>query len=311
MRCSREAADLKTVQRPSVTGIIAWSNARFGEHRAALFGLGLVAAIVPLARLAIGHEQAPERLPSMHSLTTIAHELVVLLCTAAMVLVVIRPKEAPAFDAVREAVADAPRLVLVKIATALVRWLPSLMFPVVAFGLRSGEGAIIIWLLLVPLGFICQLAFASAVIERSGPVGALEAAFRRARVCGLPIVFGLSAVFAVVEYAPTAIFAFIANAIYPPADVPITFPAFPGIDIPPASFPVFTRPGEFGSAIPWGIHIVMLLANVPFVAYLTVLYAGAALSFADADPSAAELAGPLRHAPDEQRAGGAVQDRAV
>jgi len=301
------------VQRPSVTGIIAWSNARFGEHRAALFALGLVAAIVPLARLAIGHEQAPEPLASMHSLTTIAHQLVVLLCTAAMVLLLIRPKEAPAFDAVREAVDDAPRLVLVKIAMAFVRWLPSLLLPVVAYGLRSGEGAIIVWLLLVPLGFVCQLAFASAVIERTGPVGALEAAFRRARICGLPIVFGLSAVFAVVEYAPPAIFAFIANAIYPPADVPIMFPVFPGIDVLPASLGAYTRPGDFGSAIPWGAHIAMLLANIPFFAYLTVLYTGAALSFADADagadPSAAEPAGPLQHAPDEQRADGAVPDR--
>jgi|GEM_PF-6862689 len=261
------------VQRPTITGIVAWSNERFVEHRLGLFALALVAAIVPVARHA-----------RFDGLTAIGQEFVLLLCTAAMALLVLRPKGARAIDAAGEVLGDAPRLVMVKIATsALGRFVPFLL-AFAAFGPRNGTLVIIIWLLAIPLAFVCQLAFVSAVIERTGPVEALADAFRRARVSGLPIVAGLSILFAVIERAPSAIFTFIANTVFPPADVPTSFPHFPDMGIPFPAFPAVMLPGRYGSAIPWFANAIITIANVPFFAYLTVLYTGAALSFADTDP---------------------------
>ncbi len=76
--------------------------------------------------------------------------------------------------------------------------------------------------------------------------------------------------------------------------MPIEWPHFPGQTVPqmptfPQQFPFpggLTTPGRFGSAIPWGAHVVMLLADMPFFAYMTVVYTGAALAFADTEPAA-------------------------
>jgi len=272
------------VQRPSVTGIVAWSTARFSEHRLGLLALALAAAIVPVARVVL----APVPRTPLDSVLVWGEQLVLLLSTAAMVLLVIRPPGEPAMDAVREVVDDAPRLVVVKIATAALPWLLSLVLAVAVYGARNGNLAIVIWLLMVPLAFVCQIAFVSATIERTGAIDAIRDAFRRARRSGVPIVLGLSILLALIDRGPVALCTLVANGIFPPPDVPVFFPTFPGITIPHESLPVFTRPGEYASAIPWIAHAVIALANVPFFAFVTVLYTGTALSFADTDPEPSE-----------------------
>jgi hypothetical protein len=64
-------------------------------------------------------------------------------------------------------------------------------------------------------------------------------------------------------------------------------PHIPGHTMPQLP-PGFPGPGVTGSGITWGAHVVMLLADLPFFVYLTALYAGAALAFADTEPPAAK-----------------------
>ena len=233
------------VQRPSVTGIVAWATARFSEHRLGLLVLALAAAIIAVARVALANVFAPSR-PPFDALLTLAQALVLLLCTAAMVLLVIRPPGARVTDAVGEAL-NAPRLVIVKIATAVLPWLLSLALAGAANGMRNGTVAIVIWLLSVPLAFVCQLAFVSAVIEETGPRDAIADAFRRARLSGVPIVVGLSILLALLESGPNAIPTLVAHEIFPPPDVPVYFPAFPGVTLPLPSLPVMMRPASSGA----------------------------------------------------------------
>lgn len=274
-------------QRPSVRGIFAWANARLGEQWPGLFAIALVSGIIPVARLVMTHRSTPTSATAVDWTITLTQELLLLLCTAAMVLLVVRPDGARARDAARDALADTPRLVLVKISTALVAFVPA--FAVAGLAMALGGGLIVVFgLVLAPIAFLSRLAFAGAVIEGSGPVGAVLDALRRAKLSGLGIVVGLTILFALVEQVPPLIFAWIANAVFPPAPVPFVLPHVPGHTMPqlPPEFPGLTLPGRFGSGIPWGAHVVMLLADMPFFAYLTALYAGAALAFADTEPPA-------------------------
>jgi hypothetical protein len=261
-----------------------WANERFGEHWPGLFAIALVSAIIPVSRMVITHEHTPKSSTTAGWVLAMVQELALLLCTAAMVLLVLRPRGARAIDAAREALADTPRLVLVKIATALVRWVPAFALGAVVVGLGGGLLTIIFGFLLMPLAFVCQLAFTGAVIERSGPFAAVQDAFHRARLSGFGIVVGLAILFSIVDQLPPVIFAYLANVVFPPTPIPLPWPQFPGHTIPQPAFPGMTMPGKFGSAIPWGAHVVMLLADMPFFAYVTVLYTGAALAFADTEP---------------------------
>lgn len=284
-------------RQPSIRGIFAWANARFGERWPGLFAIALVSTMIPVARLAITHQSAPASVTVTYWAITLVQELLLLLCTAAMVLLLIRADGARARDAVRDAVADAPRLVLVKIVSALVLAVPTYALAVLMIALQvvlDGLSFLLmepIALVVAPLAFLCRLAFTGAVIERSGPVGAVLDAFRRAKFSGLRIVVLLTVLFALVEQVPPMVFAWMANAIFPPAPVPFVLPHYPGHTTPklPPGYPL-TLPGVTGSGIPWGAHVVMLMANLPFFAYLTALYAGAALAFAETEPPAPKAA---------------------
>jgi hypothetical protein len=276
-------------QQPSVRGIFAWANARLGEHWPGLFAIALASGIIPVARLAITHRSVPASNAAADWALTLLQELLLLLCTAAMVLLVMRPRGARARDAAHDALAEAPRLVAVKIATALVLVVPTIALGWIAM-LFGALLALPFALVVAPLAFVCRLAFTGAVIERSGPVRALLDAFRRAKLSGFWLVVGLTILFSLVEQVPPMIFAWMANVVFPPAPLSVPLPHVPGHAMPqlPSRFPGMTIPGPFGSAIPWGAHVVMLLADMPFFAYLTVLYAGAALAFADTEPPAPE-----------------------
>ena len=175
---------------------------------------------------------------------------------------------------------------LVKIATALVRWVPALALGAMVVGIRAGLLAMLFGCVLLPLTFVCQLAFTGAVIERSGPIAAILDAFRRARLSGFGIVVGLAILISIVEQLPPVDVRVRRERDLPAHADTARVAADSGARDPSISVSVpggMTMPGRFGSAIPWGAHVVMLLADMPFFAYATVLYTGGALAFADTE----------------------------
>lgn len=187
---------------PSVRAIFAWANERFSDHWPGLFAIGFLVALVPLARMVLEQGDAGALHPWVGWGFVIAGELVLLLGTAAMVLLVIKPPDGRSSEAMREALADAPRLVAVKIAAGIVRWLPALALAAAITaiaGPRNVGLTFVTGVALLPLAFVSQIAFASAVIERTGPIEAVVRAFRRATDAGLGTVFALAILIALVE----------------------------------------------------------------------------------------------------------------
>lgn len=266
-----------------IAAIFAWATERTRSEWLQLYAVGLIMSIIPIVRLPFA--DALQKLnPAIPLALALLQELVLLLVTAAMVLIVVRPPGLGAAEAAREAISDAPRLTAVKLATAAIRWLPGL-----AIGFLLGRAVlVIVGLLFIPVAFLCQVAYVGAVIERTGPLAAIANTYRRARLCDLHALLGMSVLVALVEQLPPLVIAWFANAIFPPASVAVPFPLPHAAQWP---YPTtMTVPGRAGSGIPWGAHVVMLLLDLPFFVYATVLYAGAALSFEDLEAPVAESA---------------------
>jgi hypothetical protein len=139
------------------------------------------------------------------------------------------------------------------------------------------------------LGFIGQMAFAGAVIERTGPFTAIARAFRRADNNGIWTAFVVALLLSLVESLPF-VFMWVANLFFPPPLVPNTRPHVPGFTFP---LPPMSVPGRFGSGIPWWMFMVLRVASIPVLGYVATLYAAAALEFAGADTTTREKPDPI------------------
>ena len=266
--------------------IFGWANERYSDHWPGLFAIGFIVAIIPLTRIALEQGDPNALHPGVRIGLFLGYELVLLLGTAAMVLLATSPEDARASEAWRDVLRDWPRLILVKIATALVRWLPAIAAGALIRGIGPGAGIIVLLAaaLMLPFGFVSQMAFASAVIERTGPFAAIERAFRRAIYGGLWTLWVAAFLFSLVESLPV-VFVWVANIFFPPSMVPYTLPRVPGFGFP---LPPMSLPGPFGSGIPWWMIMMLRLATIPVLGYVAALYAGAALEFAGADTSTRE-----------------------
>jgi hypothetical protein len=277
--------------KPSVRAVFLWANGRFSAHWPGLFAIGLLAQTVPILRMALEHGNRKALHPWVGLGIAGLEELMLLLCTAAMMLLVTGPDPARATDALRSAFHDSPRLVAVRVATALAQWAPAIGLALLLRGARSVVLTFVVSIVMVPLGFVCRLAFAGAVVERTGPLVALRNAFRRASFAGLGSVFAFAIlIIALIEQVPPLIWVWIANQVFPPelVTVPPPFPpgTFPSGTFPAGTFPFSTPvPGRFGSGIPWAAYPVIRILMIPIFAYVATLFAGAALDFADADPN--------------------------
>jgi hypothetical protein len=289
--------------KPSVRAVFTWANGRFSAHWPGLFAIGLLAQTVPVVRMLIEHGNRKAFHPWVGLGIAGLEELMLLLCTAAMVLLVTEPDPVRASDALRAAFRDAPRLVAVRIATALAQWGPAMALAFLTRGARLGLFTFVVSVVMVPWGFVWRLAFAGAVVERTGPLVALQNAFRRASFAGFGTVLAFAfLIIALVEQVPPLIWLWIANQIFPPALVTYTPPFPPGTfptgtfqgGMSPFSIPV---PGRYGSGIPSEAYPVIRVVMIPIFAYVATLLAGAALDFADADPNAERKPAKLRTVP--------------
>jgi hypothetical protein len=275
--------------KPSVRAVFTWANGRFSAHWPGLFAIALLAQTVPVIRMVLEHGNRKAFHPWVGVGIAGLEELMLLLCTAAMVLLVTESDPVRTSDALRAAFRDAPRLVVVRIVAALAQWGPAIALGVLLGGTRSVL-TFVVSLVMVPWAFVCRLAFAGAVVERTGPLVALRHAFRRSGYAGLGIVCAFAFLIALIEQSPPPIWLWIANQIFPPELVTFRTPFPPGT-LPAGTFPAgmspfsIPVPGRFGSGIPWGAYPVIRIVMIPIFAYVATLFAGAALDFADADPS--------------------------
>jgi hypothetical protein len=265
----------------SIGAIFAWANRRMDAHWPGLFAIAIVVALVPMLRIVLEQGDPKALHPWVGVGFAVVAELAMLLGTAAIVLLAAGPDaDGPTAERVvesaRQALHDGPRLVAVWIAAALVRWIPALALARVFLG-GGGLLTLIGGLLLLPLAFVCHVAFAGAVMERTGPFNAIVNAFHRASRRGLGLVVGLSLLVALVDQLPPVVIVWVANLFFPPALVHVTSPLIPQTMMP---FPM-TVSGRFGSGIPWQARLVMLLLYAPIRAYVAVLYAAAAVAFLD------------------------------
>jgi hypothetical protein len=270
-------------REPSLGAIFAWANERFNDQWPGLFAIGFAGSIVPLTRMVLEQGDAKALHPWVGLGIAALQELVLLLVTAAMVLLVAGPITTRASDTLREVIDDAPRLIVVKIVATLARWIPTL---IVAYGIARIAGPHSVMLLvasvaLLPLDFLSKIAFAGAVMERTGPFEALKRAYDRTIENGVAMAFVLALIFSIVDQLPPIVFLWVANLFFPPH--PIAYvPHIPARDFP-YPLPPMSLPGRFGSGIPWWFHGIILLAAMPFFAYVTSLYAAATLEFGGYD----------------------------
>jgi hypothetical protein len=272
--------------RPSIRAVFGWANERFSAHWPGLFAIGFLATLIPVIRMVLEQGNRNAFHPYVGFGIAAVEELVLLLCTAAMILLVTEPEPTSASAALGAAFRAAPRLIVTRIVTGLVVLIPTFALAYATGGQRVGVLIFLVGVVMLPIGFICRLAFADAVIERTGPFVALRDAFRRGGVAGVGLTFGFAFVIvSLIEQCPPLIFVWIANAIFPPTAVP--FNPFPTGALPP-SIPGLPLqiPGRFGSGIPWEVLPLLRIALIPINGYVATLFAGAALDFADATPAA-------------------------
>lgn len=273
--------------KPSVRAVLVWANGRFVAHWRGLCAIGLLAALVPAIGMALEHDDHRAFASWMVLGIGAIGQLILLLCTAAMILLVTEPEPAGAFVALADAFRVAPRLIAVRIVAAIAQWVPLFALGYVLAG--PPVGFLVAAIAAVPLAFVCRLGFASAVIERTGPLVAIPHAFYRASAAGFGITFAFGLLIALIEQVPLFACWWIANRIFLPEL--ITFvPPFPPGTLPQGTLPPgldlskLPFPGRIGSGIPWGAYPVIQIVMVPVLAYATTVFAGAALAFAAADP---------------------------